>query len=239
MTLRRPPPRPTDPDIAEVAALLGDPARAAMLLSLLDGGELPATELAFRAGVSAQAASAHLAKLAGAHLISARSLGRQRLYRVTSSEVGHAVEALAAIARPVQIVALAQNTTMQRLRHARSCYDHLAGRLGVALTDYFLEKRVLVISDGAFDIGGTGERVFGKLGIEVGRAMQSRRTLARPCLDWTQRRHHLAGSLGKAVLDFLITDGWLNRNAHDRALHVTPRGRAEFKQRFGIDASVP
>jgi DNA-binding transcriptional ArsR family regulator len=239
MSVRRRAPRPTDPDIAEVAALIGDPARAAMLLALLDGGELPATELAFRAGVSAQAASAHLAKLARAHFIEARSLGRQRLFRVTSAEVAHAMEALAALARPVQIVALSQNAAIQRLRQARSCYDHLAGRLGVAITDYLLEKKALAKSGDAMRIGRSGERFFRKLGIDLELAMQTRRRFARPCLDWTERRHHLAGSLGKSVLDFLLADGWLTRNAHDRALHVTPRGSLEFKRRFRIDASAP
>ncbi|MFN2527740.1 MAG: ArsR/SmtB family transcription factor [Candidatus Baltobacteraceae bacterium] len=229
--------RTTDPNVSEIAALIGDPARAAMLFALLDGQELPASELAFRGGVSAQAASAHLGKLVAADLILARSSGRQRLFKVVSADVAYAMEALATIARPARLVALTQNTAMQRLREARSCYDHLAGRIGVTLTDSLIRKQAITLRDDAFSLGRKGESLFSKLGIDVCRERENRRSFARACLDWTERRPHLAGSLGASLLTFLIADGWLTRNKHDRALHITPRGYTEFKRRFEIEST--
>jgi len=236
MVTHRLKPRSTDPNVAEIAALIGDPARAAILFALLDGQELPASELAFRAGLSAQAASAHLGKLVGGGLLIARSCGRQRLFTVASAEIGYAMESLATIARPTPIVALTQNSAMQRLRKARSCYDHLAGRLGVALTDFLVKEHALTLRDDAFSLGRTGESLFSKLGIDLPRERENRRSFARACLDWTERKPHLAGSLGASLLTFLISDGWLTRNKHDRALHITPRGYSELKRRFQIES---
>src|SRR5579862_5417753 len=139
-----------EPDVAATAALIGDPVRAAMLYALLDGRELSASELAFRGSASAQAASAHLAKLVAGGLICARSAGRQRLFRLASSSVGHALESLAAIAPPVRVRALDQDVTMHRLRAARSCYDHLAGRLGVDVTERLVEQKMLHAGKGEF-----------------------------------------------------------------------------------------
>ncbi|MDB5093865.1 MAG: transcriptional regulator [Candidatus Eremiobacteraeota bacterium] len=234
MPLRAPLRRAADPNVAEVAALIGDPARSAMLFSLLDGRELPASELAFRAGASPQSASTHLGKLVAGGLLVATAVGRQRLFRLASPDVAHAIEALATIARPTPVVALSQTTTMQRLREARSCYDHLAGRLGVAITDRFVERGAITLSGRAFAVTPRGERFFRTLGIDVDRARAERRTFARACIDWSERRPHLAGSLGASVLDRFVSAGWVARNAHDRALRITPEGRAEFERRFRI-----
>ena len=133
----------TDPDIAQTAALIGDPVRAKMLLALLDGGELPACELAFRSGSSAQSASAHLGKLVEGGLLTMRPSGRHRLFVLASADVAHALERLTLVAKPARIVALPQSESMHRLREARSCYDHLAGRIGVMLTEQFMDRKAL------------------------------------------------------------------------------------------------
>jgi hypothetical protein len=205
-----------------------------MLFALLDGRELPASELASRAGASPQSASGHLGKLVAGGLLVATAVGRQRLFRLASPDVAHAIEALATIARPTPVVSLSQTTTMQRLREARSCYDHLAGRLGVAVTDHFVERGTITLSGRAFAITTRGERFFRSLGIDVDSARENRRSFARACIDWSERRPHLAGSLGASVLERFLAAGWIARNAQDRALRVTPEGRVEFERRFRI-----
>jgi DNA-binding transcriptional ArsR family regulator len=226
-----------DPDVAAVAELFGDPVRAAMLHALLDGRELSASELAFRAGASPQAASAHLAKLVAGGLISGRSAGRQRLFTLRSPDVGHAMEALAAIAAPVRVRALGQSTAMVRLREARSCYDHLAGRVGVAVSDYLINGKLLEPANSEFVVTRRGKRFFEAFEIDLEAVAAERRSFARQCLDWTERRPHVAGALGAALLDRFIAGRWLERNPRDRALALTARGRLEFSKHFNVRTS--
>lgn len=223
-----------DPNVAEVAQSIADPVRCAMLFALLGGSELAAAELAARGGASPQAASGHLAKLVERGLLVVRARGRQRLFRLASSDVGRAMEALAVIARPPAIVALEQNATIRRLREARSCYDHLAGRLGVAVTEAFVECGAIRNSGDGFRLSRDGETLFLAQHIDVDSARRSRRSFARACMDWTERRPHLAGSLGAAVRDRFLAAGWIVENPRDRALHVTPEGRSELRRRFRI-----
>lgn len=227
----------TDPNIAGIAALIADPVRAAMLLALFGGGELSASELALRAGSSRQAASGHLSKLVAGGLLVSTTVGRQHLFRIASADIASAIEALGEIARPVPIVTLSQSTTAQRIQEACVCYDHLAGRLGVALTDHFVDLGSLTIRDRLFDVPRHGEETFQKLGIDVGREranLGKRRDLARACIDWTLRRPHLAGPLGASILESFLASGWVVRNTRDRALRVTPEGRGELERRFQI-----
>ena len=226
--------RSADPNIAEVAALIGDPGRAAMLLALLDGRDLAASELASVAGMTPQAATAHFKKLVAAGLLVGRSAGRHRFFRIASSEVGHAIETLAAIARPARIVALGQTTAFERLREARSCYDHLAGKLGVAVTERLIERKALAPDGRDFTLAPHGRRIFSELGVDVDNVQGERRRFARACMDWTERRPHLAGSLGASVLHLLVHKRWVTRNANDRALRVTPEGERELRRRLGV-----
>jgi DNA-binding transcriptional ArsR family regulator len=225
-----------DPNLAPVAALIGDRTRAAMLLALLDGGALPASELAYRGAASPQAASAHLRKLVDGRLLAVTPSGRHRLYRLASREVARAIEALLAIAAPPRIVALNQHSAAQRLREARVCYDHLAGRLGVAVTDALLARGVLRADDAEFRVTRRGERFFEELGIDVPAMRGRRRALARPCMDWTERRAHLAGSLGMHLRDCFVANDWVTRHAHDRSLRLTERGRRAVARLFGRNA---
>jgi DNA-binding transcriptional ArsR family regulator len=225
---------PADPDVASIAALIGNRTRAAILFALLDGGELSASELAFRAGTSPTATSTHLAKLVAAQLLTARVSGRQRLFALASPDIAHAMEALSVIARPRPIVGLSQNTSVARIREARSCYDHLAGRLGVAFTDVLLQRKALRLSEKEFIVTRSGEAFFAAVEVDVAAAREKRRNFARACTDWTERRPHLAGSLGAAVLGRFLAAGWVTRHKLDRSLSITPHGRIELQERFGI-----
>lgn len=195
-----------------------------MLLALLDGRDLAASELALRAGLSPQAATAHLKRLVAAGMLTARDAGRHRFFRLASPEIGHAIETLAAIAPPSRIVALDQSTALERLRLARSCYDHVAGRLGVSVTDRLLERGAIARRGADFVLGSRANRVFSALGIDLERVHAQRRAFARVCTDWTERRPHLAGSLGASLLDLFLNERWVARNAKDRALRVTSDG---------------
>ena len=229
-----------DPNLADVAALIGDPTRSAMLLALLDGGALPASELAYRSAASPQAASGHLHRLVRGKLLTVAAAGRQRLYRLTTREVARAIEALLSLADPTPIVAQNQHTAMQRLREARLCYDHLAGRLGVALADALVARGLLRAGDAEFRVTPRGERFFREIGIDVADLRRRRRPLARPCMDWTERRPHLAGSLGMHLGDRFLANAWVVRHPRDRSLRLTERGRRAVTRVFGLDAaSVP
>ncbi|HLJ71442.1 MAG TPA: helix-turn-helix transcriptional regulator [Roseiarcus sp.] len=225
------------PSFAAIAALIADPARAAMLIAVLDGRALPAGELAYAAGITAQTASAHLAKLLDGGLLSVETCGRHRYYRLAGAHIAQALEQLAAIrpAEPVRRKALTPEA--RELRFARCCYDHLAGQLGVAATRAMQEKGFIVAADEKrFEVTAAGAEWFGGLGLNVASLKPTRRGLARQCLDWTERSHHLAGPLGVAFLDRLCAAGWLRRSRQSRLVRVTPKGRIALKERLGVEA---
>ena len=223
--------------IATVGELIGEPARAAMLIALCDGRALPAGELARAAGVSAQSASAHLTKLVGGGLLSVHSEGRYRYYRMASPEVGHAIEALGAISTIPRAPGLTRPPEAKALCNARSCYDHLAGRVAVELTSA-LEKARVIRPQGErdYELGPEGPAWLAALGLDAAALRRSRRSFARRCLDWTEGRPHLAGALGAALSSRLMALGWLARLPRTRALRITHRGARELERRFGIVA---
>lgn len=209
--------------VADVAALIGEPTRAAMLIALLDGRELPASDLAKAAHLSPAATSLHLAKLVQGGLLVARKEGRHRYYGLASHDVAHALEALGLVStRPPP--AAAERTP---LRNARTCYDHLAGVLSVALTERLrVSRRLVAREDRTFEITDEGGRWFAtELAIDVGALAHGKRTLARQCLDWTERRPHVAGALGAAMLDTFLTRRWVARAKDTRALRITTVGQ--------------
>lgn len=221
--------------LSDVASLVGEPSRAAILLALLDGRALPAGELAGEADLSAAATSLHLAKLTQGGLLAVHREGRHRYYRLANEDVAHALEALGVIAtaRPAP---RALSPERAALRAARTCYDHLAGALAVTLAQRLEAERVLAT---------TGERDYAitpkgaawladRLAIEAGALAQGRRPLARRCLDWTERRPHVAGALGAAILTRLLEARWAVKRPHSRALRVTERGR-EGLRGLGVD----
>lgn len=218
------------PNLAAIASLIGDPVRAAMLFALLDGCEFSATQLALSGNTSPQAASGHLKKLVEGGLLNVRSEGRHRLYRLASSDVARAIETLASIAPAQPPASLRSHSTLERLREARSCYDHLAGRLGVAVTQALCKQRQLTLRGEEFVLTRSGDAFLRELGVDVDAARDSKRAFARSCLDWTERTPHLAGALGTAVLETFLSNGWVKRAHQDRSLQVTERGKSQLKR---------
>ena len=216
--------------IAATAALLGDPARANMLAALMDGRALTAKELAYAAHVTPQTASGHLAKLSDGGLLAAEKQGRHRYFRLASPLVGHMLEGVMAVAGPDP----ARPTSWrggEALRTARTCYDHLAGRLAVALTDALTERGHVALGPDGGEVTEEGQRFLDGFGAAPAPA---RRVYCRPCLDWSERRPHLAGSVGAALACRCFDLGWLARRRDTRAVAITDAGRAGFRATFGI-----
>lgn len=221
---------------AGAAALIGDPVRALILNALLDGRALPAGELAFAAGITPQTASSHLGKLVGGGLLKVESEGRHRYFRLAGGHVAEALERLAAIRPNEPVRRRAPTREVTALRNARSCYNHLAGRLGVEVTRALGARSLIEPStDKRFHVTADGARWFASLGIEVGSLRSAHRGIARQCLDWTEREHHLAGPLGVALLATFTDRGWLRRERAGRALQVTPAGDSALKSHLGLD----
>ncbi len=223
--------------VAAVAELIGEPARAAILIALADGRALAASELARAAGVSPQSASGHLSKLVVGGLLSVQSEGRHRYYRMSSPEVGHAIEALGAIStRPLRPDARRPRETMA-LYNIRKCYDHLAGRVAVDLAKALETSRVIrVRGERDYELGPEGQAWFKRLDVDTDALRGLRRSFARRCLDWTERKPHLAGPLGATLFARLVALGWVASLPRTRALRITHRGAREMEDRFGIVA---
>lgn len=196
-----------------------------MLLALLGGDTLSAGELARIAGRSPSGATAHLRTLREAGLVVASTSGRQRLFRLASPGVAEALEALERIAPPRPITTLRESVAAQTLKRARTCYDHLAGELGVAVTDGLLNRGLLHSVEGAFRVTTSGTRWFASFGIDLDQLAQRQRSFARACLDWTERRPHLAGAVGASLADLFFTQGWVRRLPGGRAIAVSAKGR--------------
>jgi DNA-binding transcriptional ArsR family regulator len=221
-------------DLAVGASAIADPARAAMLDALLDGAPRSAGALAREAGVAASTASHHLGRLLDAGLIVVEPDGRRRAFRLARPEVARALEALALICPPRASRTLRRATRAEAERAARTCYDHLAGRLGVAVCDALLDAGAIAPDgDRAYALGTGADAAFGALGISLPGA--GRRAYARPCLDWSERRPHLAGALGAAVADALLERRWVARVPNTRALRVTDAGREGLRDVLGVD----
>lgn len=221
-------------DMATIAALIGDPARANMLTALMGGQALTATELAQEAGVTPQTASSHLAKLENGGLLAPEKQGRHRYFRLANAEVAHALEAVVGLADQAGHRRVRTGPKDPAMRRARVCYDHLAGELAVAMFDH-LTRRKLVDYDGA-DLALTRKgRLFCEgFGVDVDAVAASRRPMCRTCLDWSVRRSHLAGALGAALLARLYDLKWAQRDKSSRAVIFTRKGEETFKETFHI-----
>ena len=219
------------PDISMVASLVGDPARANMLTALMSGRALTASELAQEAGITPQTASSHLAKLEAGGLIEPEKQGRHRYYRLTGSDVAQVLEGLAGLAARAGHMRVRTGPKDPALRRARICYDHLAGRSGVALHDGLVARAWLVPEPGGYVLTDAGRDGLLAWGVDVAAADAAKRAFARPCLDWTERREHLAGALAAAITSALV-DGpepWFVRRADDhRGLRPTELGRTRL-----------
>jgi len=222
-------------DAASIAAAIGEPARARMLFCLMDGRARTSTELAVVAGVSPSTASVHLLRLKTQRLVRAVAQGKHRYYALEGADVAAALEALSVVAGGSHGAFVP--STPNRLRTARTCYDHIAGAVGVSLHDRFLEMRWLAVEEksrGAYDVTPAGARAFEALGIDVGAVRALRRRFACACLDWSERRPHVGGALGAAVLATALKRRWMVQEVDSRALAVTKAGWREMASRFHL-----
>jgi DNA-binding transcriptional ArsR family regulator len=220
------------PDIAPLAALVGDPARANMLTALLAGQALTAGELAREAGVTAQTASSHLGKLAAGGLIAQRRQGRHAYFTLAGSDVASLLEKLMSLAERTGYRRTRTGPAEPALRQARVCYDHLAGDLGVALFDGLVARRFLIRRGDSLVLSRNGEAFTRGFGIDLEAASAARRPLCKDCLDWSVRRSHLAGSLGAALLARIYALGWARREKNSRVVTFTPLGQRAFAKAF-------
>jgi DNA-binding transcriptional ArsR family regulator len=223
-----------DADLSKVADLM-TAHRATMLLALLGGRPLTAGELAGRAGISASLASSHLSKLLDGGLVAVEQEGRRRHYRLADRRVAQVIEAMLTIAPSRAPAGLRESTRGAALRGARTCYDHLAGELGVALTDSLERQRLIEAADASYAPTTAGERRLESLGISVDALRLQRRAFSRPCLDWTERRPHLAGAVGAAIAEHALAERWVAHVPGTRALRVTAEGRRGFLEQFALN----
>jgi len=221
------------PDIAQLGALIGDPARANMLTALMTGGALTASELAAEAGVTVQTASSHLRKLETADLLIQRKQGRHRYFALADDDVGALLETMMGLAARRGLTRTRTGPKDPALRKARVCYNHLAGELGVALYDGLLASELLAEIDGEPVLTPVGHERMTQFGIDMAALESQRRPLCRSCLDWSARRTHLAGSLGQNLLSRFEKLGWARREAGTRVVHFTARGEADMLAAFG------
>lgn len=236
------------PHIARIAALIGDTARAEMLTALMGGQALTATELAGVAGITRPTASAHLARLVEGRLLRLQAQGRHRYYQLADDDVARLLEGLMGVAWRAGALRLRSSPREPALRSARVCYDHLAGEQGVQLMESLLRRRLLRVPptgaggpaptrgdhEPALALTPAGAVFFRNWGIEVDALARGRRPLCRGCLDWSERRQHLAGALGAALLQRLFTLGWARREGGSRVVRFTPHGLRRLREDFGL-----
>jgi DNA-binding transcriptional ArsR family regulator len=241
-----------DADIAVVAEVLADRSRCRMLMALDDGRALPASRLAAEAGIAPSTTSTHLGRLLDAGMLVVEPHGRHRYYRLAGPHVGELLESIARVAPPLTVQSLREGTKAEALRRARTCYDHLAGRLGVALMDALLAQGLLEGGDGTFDadrstrdrlsapgwdvayvLSDKGRTRLESLGVDCSGA--GRRPLIRYCVDWSEQRHHLAGALGARLLSWVEGQGWVGRRSGSRALTITDAGARHMGPSLGVD----
>jgi DNA-binding transcriptional ArsR family regulator len=227
-------------NMVEEAALVGDTARANMLAALMGGQALTASELAACARISKSTASGHLGKLVGARLRAVTQKRRNRYYRIASPLVAHMLESIKAVAA-IETPPRHQPRSAQddALRFARTCYDHLAGRLGVAVADALVARKFMVLSDEDGEVTKAGARLLNDFGAELDLKAAAKQIFCRACLDWSERRYHVAGWVGAEIWRRCLELGWLTRQRDSRAVRVTPAGRRGLRKTFGVKLDLP
>lgn len=226
----------TPTDLAAMARLLGDPARSAMVVALMGGSALAAGELARIAGITPATASGHLRQLVGGGLLAVVPQGKHRYFKVKGVEIAAMIEGLGALAGLAAPAAKGHPAWRHggALRHARSCYNHLAGTCAVAIHDALVDRALLAEDANGYALTPEGEAVFRGLGVDLARVRRSARGFARPCLDWSERRPHLGGALGAALLEACLEQGWVRRGEQPRLIRITPKGMRELAGRLGV-----
>lgn len=224
-----------NPNMAEIAALLGETSRATILASMMDGRFHTASELAYMAAIKPQTASFHLAKLVEGKLIKVEKQGRHRYFQLAGEDIAQFLESFLAISPPPEVRSLKQSSQIKLLQDARTCYDHLAGKLGVQLTESMLKAGYLKLEGKQFVLTDEGTLFFTTFGIDLTALKRKRRSFSHACLDWSERRYHLAGALGCELLNKFFNLGWLLRVPSIRAIKVTEKGKLGFKEVFHLD----
>ncbi len=222
------------PNIARVGALIGDSARASMLTALMSGKALTASELAREAGITVQTASSHLAKLEQGGLLKLRKQGRHKYFSLASDEVAHLLEVLMGLVAGNQPLRSRIGPTETALRNARVCYNHLAGDRGIQLYDSLLSRGYLMLNDNALGLTASGEKFSSEFGIDMALLRAGKAVLCRECLDWSERRSHLAGSLGRAYLTRFEDLKWVKRIEDSRAIKFSRKGEVGFNELFSF-----
>ncbi|MGM9988047.1 MAG: ArsR/SmtB family transcription factor [Bacillaceae bacterium] len=223
-----------NPNVAEVASLLSETSRATILTCLMDGRFHTASELAFIAAGTPQTASFHLSKLIEGNLVHVEKHGRHRYYQLINEEVAHILESLLSISPPPEVRSLKQSSQLKLLREARTCYDHLAGKLGVDLTESMLDAGYLEKEEKEFILTPIGEQFFSDFGLNLDELRKKRRSFSHACLDWSERCHHVVGALGHGLMVHFLELGWIIQVPSIRAIKVTDKGKEGFKQTFNL-----
>ena len=218
----------------DVAAMIGEPARAKMLWNLLDGRAYTASELAMAADISGTSASNHLAKLLDADLLKVERQGRHRYFSFSKPEIAYVVESLASLSGHSS-KKIERETAVTGIKYCRSCYDHLAGHVGVKITEALEEKKAIRKHVNSYLVTNSGWKLLAELDIAKGEMINNRRPLTRQCLDWSERRPHIAGQVGAMLLDTMLEKSWFKRMRFSRELIITTKGRGEIQKLFGVE----
>ena len=219
----------------QISELIGDKARATMLWCLLDGRAYTATELALCADISAQSASNHLKKLLLANLLAVEKQGRHRYYRFQSPDVAQVIESMAGL---ITINSQTKEKILPKatpITYARTCYDHLAGKFGVALTQALIHKNIITLANQTYEVTAIGEEWLNQLDIDLVQLRRQKRAFAYPCLDWSERKHHIAGALGAAILKAFLHKQWIKKKPGSREISITPKGKIELKDKLNLE----
>jgi DNA-binding transcriptional ArsR family regulator len=222
-------------DVAAIGTLIGQPARATMLLLMLDGRGRTATELADAAGITRPTASFHLAQLVEGQLVRVDRQGRHRYFRLANPTIAELLESLRVVAEAPAAAKRPFGPRPTAMRRARMCYDHMAGELGIGLVDSLVQSGALIEASDNFQLTANGEQLLGDFGVDVAAARRRRRHFARTCIDWSERRPHLAGALGAALAERLFELQWICQDPEGRTLYVTPAGQQGLSDVIGFD----
>ncbi|WP_420552168.1 ArsR/SmtB family transcription factor [Tenacibaculum aiptasiae] len=222
-------------DFSEIASLLGDKSRAIMLWNLLDGRAYTATELANCSGISLQSASNHLAKLLQKNILSVEKQGRHRYYRFSSPEVAQVIESMASLLSLQKDYTKIKKPKVSAFTYARTCYNHLAGEVGVKITEALISQQIITPVHKQYSVTSIGKQWFLNLGIHIEEIQNLKRSFAHPCLDWSERKHHIAGALGDVFLEVMLQKDWFRKHKNTRELILTSKGKQQLKELLKID----
>jgi len=218
----------------QIASLIGDPTRATVLWTLLDGKVFTATELAIAADTTPQNMSMHLAKLVRADLLSVETQGRHRYYKFSRKDIAYGIEAMANLVPQSTPKTNLNEENTSAIKYCRTCYDHLAGKVGVLITDSLIKQKIIVDKNNSFELSSKGEKWFSALDIDIDELKVQRRFFIRPCLDWSERRHHIAGSLAASLLNKMISSDWIRKTKNSRAMIITGKGQKKLYEYFNF-----